>query len=121
MMRYPSAIAGLFTVVFLVGLAIYAMIAIPYSQAIILWRGGEDIWYQNPKFAAPAWFNNFTKLKQPVSFVMKEGDPGIEKIVVPGEQDTSRITITYTFDFSYDAFPQEILLYFNAKYNERFK
>lgn len=119
MLLYPSAIAGLLTVVFLVGLAIYAMIAIPYKQALILWRGGEDIWYQNPKFAAPAWFNNFTKVKQPVSFVMKDGDPGIEKVVVPGDQNTSRITLTYSFDFSYDAFPQEILLYFDAKYIEK--
>ncbi|MBC7877335.1 MAG: ABC transporter permease [Anaerolineales bacterium] len=119
LVRYPSAIAGLVSVFLLFALAAYAMIAIPYSQALLLWRGGEDVWYQNPKFAAPSWFNYFAKVKQPVSFVMDETSAGAEKVVEVGEQNTSRINITYTFDFSYDAFPQEILLYFDANYKEK--
>lgn len=119
MLRYPTAIAGLITVLLLIGLAIYAMIAIPYKQALILWRGGEDVWYQNPKFAAPAWYNYFTREKQPVSFVMNDDDAGAIKEVIKGEQNTSRINITYTFEYPYDAYPQDILLYFTSKFQEK--
>jgi peptide/nickel transport system permease protein len=117
--RYPTAIVGLITVFSLIGLAIYAMIAIPYGEALILWRGGEDVWYRNPKFAAPAWYNHFTREKQPVSFVLNEGDPGVVKEVIQGDQSTSRVNITYTFDYPYDAYPQDILLYFTTTFQEK--
>jgi len=58
---YPSAIMGLLVVLLLIFTAIYAMVKIPYRDAIRMWRGGEDVWYQNPKFAAPAWINLFSK------------------------------------------------------------
>jgi peptide/nickel transport system permease protein len=45
--RYPSAIAGLFIVFLLVLVSIYAVITIPYREAITLWRGGEGTW-RNP-------------------------------------------------------------------------
>jgi peptide/nickel transport system permease protein len=57
--KYPSAIAGAIIILVLVGISIYAVIAIPYSRAIVLWRGGEDIWYQNPKLVPPEWTNFF--------------------------------------------------------------
>ena len=60
-LRYPSAIIGLITVFLFTALAVYAIIALPYSKAIELWRGGEDVWYQNPKYAAPLWTNYFSR------------------------------------------------------------
>jgi peptide/nickel transport system permease protein len=118
-LRYPSAIAGLVVVSLLVATAIYAMIKIPYQEAIDLWRGGEEAWYQNPKFAPPSWFNYFSSEKLPVSFAVKSSDGSMNKVITPGGQDTSRIDITYTFDFSYDGYPQEMILYFNSKYAEK--
>jgi peptide/nickel transport system permease protein len=56
-LRYPSAVVGLVLILLMFVVAIYAMIAIPYPEAIRLWRGGEEIWYKNPRFAPPAWFN----------------------------------------------------------------
>ena len=41
--RYPSAITGLLIITALIALAIYTVIAIPYSEGISLWRGGEDM------------------------------------------------------------------------------
>jgi peptide/nickel transport system permease protein len=118
-LRYPSAIIGLITVFLFTSLAIYAMIAIPYSKAIELWRGGEEVWYQNPKYAAPLWVNYFSREKQPVSFILNDSDAAMQKEVIKGEQATSRINITYTFDFPYDSFPQDIILYFTATYKEK--
>lgn len=118
--RYPSAIAGSIVILLLVALAIFAMIKIPYSEAIRLWRGGEEIWYQNPKNAPPAWMNLFTAKKQPVSFAVKTGgDDGMTKTVTYGAQDTSSIEISYTFDFNYDVLPQDLMLYFTTKFTAK--
>src|SRR5215208_2467127 len=105
LLRYPSAIVGMIVIFILVFTAIYTLVKIPYNEAIRLWRGGEDVWYQNPKFAPPAWFNLFSKTKLPESFVVSSKDGTMTKVVTVGEQDTSRIDITYTFNYAYDSFP----------------
>jgi len=118
-LRYPSAVAGLASVLLLVLLSIYAMIAIPYSKAIALWRGGEEVWYANPKFAPPAWINYFRSVKLPVSFHANSADGGLEKLVTPGSQDTATVKISYTFDFEADAYPQELMVYFTTTYQDK--
>jgi peptide/nickel transport system permease protein len=118
-LRYPTAIAGLVIISSLVGLAIYAVIKIPYSQAINMWRGGEEIWYKNPKFAPPAWFNLFSSTKQPVSFAVSTTDGGMAKTVTPGAQGTSTVDMAYSFDFEYDEYPQEMMVYFTSKFAQK--
>jgi peptide/nickel transport system permease protein len=117
--RYPSAIAGLVVVLLLVITAIYAVVAIPYDEAIRLWRGGEDVWYQNPKFAPPEWTNFFSSKKLPVSFDVSTAKSSMTKLVTTGVDNTSTIDIHYTFDFAYDGYPQEMILYFTTKYHEK--
>ncbi len=119
LLRYPSAILGIAVVMLLVFQAIYAMVTIPYNEAIRLWRGGEEVWYQNPKYAPPIWMNFFSSKKLPVSFAVSTAKGTMEKTVTPGEQGTGTIDIAYKFDFSYDDFPQEMLLYFNTEYTEK--
>ena len=41
LLRYPSAILGLVIIFFLMGVAVYALVTIPYSEAVRLWRGGR--------------------------------------------------------------------------------
>ncbi|HBF41626.1 MAG TPA: ABC transporter permease, partial [Anaerolineaceae bacterium] len=119
--HYPTAMAGVIMIMLLILLAVYALIKIPYGEAIRLWRGGEDVWYMNPKTAPPAWFNFFSDKKQPVSFAVKSGDTegSLMKTVTPGGQDTTAIDFSYTFDFQYDDFPQDLLLYFNTTYKSK--
>lgn len=119
LMQYPSAVFGLVIVLILLAVSIYAPLKISYSEAIRLWRGGEEVWYQNPKNAPPAWFNYFTKKKLPVSFAVKGGEDDFEKTVTPGEQNTTAIDFNYMLDFNYDEYPQEILLYFDTKFVEK--
>src|SRR5512140_1161235 len=114
-LRYPSALIGLFIISLLVITAVYAVIKIPYQQAIELWRGGETVWYQNPKFAPPAWYNLFTSKKEPESFAVSTAKGTMNKVVETGAQDTSTFTINYSFDFQADNYPQELLVYFNTK------
>ena len=106
-------------VVALVVLAAYAMITIPYNEAIRLWRGGEEVWYQNPKFAPPAWINYFSSKKYSESFAVRTIDRSIVKEVTPGAEGTSTVSVSYAFDFSSDFYPQEMLIYFTSKYQEK--
>ena len=120
LLRYPSAIFGSVIILFLLGVSAYALVKIPYSEAVRLWRGGESVWYQNPKYAAPAWFNFFTSKKQPVSFAVDTADGSMAKTVTPGDQNISTVDIKYSFDYNYDGFPQEMILYFTPKMVEKF-
>jgi peptide/nickel transport system permease protein len=117
--RYPSAIAGLVLIGLLVAISIYAIITIPYSKAIALWRGGEEVWYANPKFAPPAWINFFRRDKLPESFHVGSADGGMTKVVTPLDANTSAIDISYEFDYQADSYPQELMVYFTAVYTEK--
>jgi peptide/nickel transport system permease protein len=115
--RYPSAILGLAIIALLVGLAIYTVITIPYSEAIRLWRGGEDVWGQNPRLAPPAWFNLFSRVQRSETFVLDSRDPELStKTLETFAPDSAEVTILYTFDYPYDEFPQELTLFFEAQY-----
>ena len=118
-LRYPSALAGLALVLLLALTAIYAVVKIPYNEAIRLWRGGEEVWYQNPKFAPPAWFNLFLSRKLPVSFAASTAKGTMTKTVTPGAQHTGTVDISYAFDFSSDEYPQEMELYFTTKFQTK--
>jgi peptide/nickel transport system permease protein len=119
LLYYPSAILGMLVVFLLVFTAIYAMVKIPYREAIRLWRGGEDVWYQNPKFAPPAWINLFSKSKYAESFAVRTSDETMTKEVTPGAEGTSTMEVSYTFDFSSDYYPQDMILYFTSTYQEK--
>jgi peptide/nickel transport system permease protein len=115
---YPSAVIGLFMVSLLVFTAIYAMIKIPYADAIRLWRGGEDVWYENPKFAPPAWINFFSAKKYAESFSVRTTDGSISKEVKAGT-DSTTITASYAFNFTYDYFPQDMILYLTSSFQTK--
>ena len=119
LMLYPSAIAGILVVVLLFAVAAYTMITIPYSEAIRLWRGGEDVWYQNPKFAPPAWFNYFSNKKYAESFAVNSADGSIPKSVISGDNNFSTVEMSYEFDFQYDFYPQDVILYFTSDFDEK--
>jgi peptide/nickel transport system permease protein len=117
--RYPSAIVGLIIVILMVIFAIYTVIALPYTQAITLWRGGEDVWYMNPKYAPPEWTNWFKAKKEPVSFNVSTEDGKMKKVVTDLSADSKSIKMTYTFDFEADNYPQDVMLYFDNTYQDK--
>jgi peptide/nickel transport system permease protein len=119
LLRYPSAIVGGILIILLLVIAAYALATIPYSEAVRLWRGGEDVWYQNPKYAAPAWFNLFSSKKEPVSFSVNTADGSMTKTVTANSADVSTVNITYSFDYTYDGFPQEMSLYFTTIFKKK--
>ena len=117
--RYPSAVAGMVIIAALVGLSIYTIISMPYSEAIRLWRGGEEIWHENPKNAQPAWVNLFKKSKLPETIVLNSKDGSATKSVKAVSAALTDVTISFAFEYPYDAFPQELVVYFTAVYSEQ--
>jgi peptide/nickel transport system permease protein len=116
--RYPSAIAGLVIIMALIALAIYTVVAIPYSQGINLWRGGEDIWVENPRNARPSWVNFFSGKRLPKTMVVST-EQGAAKNVRPLPGGLRAVEIVLPFDYQYDAFPSEINLFLKAEFKER--
>jgi len=119
LLRYPSAVAGLVIVLGLVVLSIYAVIAIPYDDAIRLWRAGQEVWYKTPKNAQPAWVNYFRQDKLPETLVLSSKDGTASKTVVKEDNGNKNIVLTYNFDYSYDTYPQELSLYFTSQYQDK--
>jgi peptide/nickel transport system permease protein len=119
LLRYPSAVASLVLILLMLIASLFTMITIPYNEAIRLWRGSEDDWYKYPKQAAPIWLNYFYTKKQPVSFFLnstEEQEGVVSKQVETRDDGSKKITITYTFDYFYDNFPQDLVLYTDSNY-----
>jgi len=108
--RYPSAIAGLSLIAFLVGVAIYAVIAIPYGQALDLWRGGEH-WRMHPVNAGPVWVDRLMGGNQPRTIITSSRDALIEEVAFDGGR---QVRIPLDLDYRYGDFPSEINLFLNA-------
>ncbi len=117
--RYPSAVGGLAIILLLVLVALYTVFAIPYQEAIQLWRGGENVWAEYPKNASPIWYNWFTSADLPRTVVL---DSQAEDVSVTMEQVSEDIRdqiITFSFDYQADAFPQELIIFFNTTFVEK--
>jgi len=71
------------------------------------------------RYPPPVWMNLFTAKKQPVSFVINSKTGNMTRTVKPHSDGSSTITTTYTFDYPYDGFPQDVILYFNAQFKAK--
>ncbi len=114
--QYPSAILGLIVIAFLLAVSIYTVIALPYHQAVAMWRGDNNIWQRTPTSALPSWVNFFRRgdLPPTLSFnsaeytQVRELDDGLRDEIIP-----------FTFTYDYADFPQDIVLDVTAQYNVR--
>jgi len=113
--RYPSAMAGVFVMLLLVLMSIYAVVRYPYSQAITLWRAGEMVWLENPRNAAPKWFNWFgADLPETIILTPEKGRVLATEALGGGGK---RQTVLYTFDYPWKGgFPREISIFFESTY-----
>jgi peptide/nickel transport system permease protein len=116
--RYPSAVVGLAIIVALILVAIYTIIAIPYGEAVRLWRGGEDVWYSTPKNASPSWTNWFRGDKLPNTIVMSTQNGDAEKTYTT-EGDSTEIAFSFVFEYEYDSFPDELSVIFTTQFEEK--
>jgi peptide/nickel transport system permease protein len=116
--RYRSAVFGMAIIGALVVMAIYAVITIPYSEAIRLWRGAGGIWDKTPRNAWPRWVNLFPGVNLPETLILSSKEEG-SKSVQPLDGGVSKVEILFEFDYGYDDFPKEISFFFEPKYDKR--
>lgn len=116
--RYPSAIAGLVIIFLLLLQAIYALISIPHSEAVRLWRAGPGVWEEAPRLAPPAWTNFFTRQKLPPTMIFNSAEMPETKTSEPLGEGRD-IIITFTFDYPYDAFPQDLIVFFQTSFDSK--
>ena len=117
--QYPSAIVGLIIVGFFIVVAIYTVIAIPYPEALRLWRGGEDVVQTNPRNARPVWMNWFSSDNLPPTQVLSSTDAGVDIELNAISEDIDEKIVTLTFDYDYDAFVPEMTFFFDASFVEK--
>lgn len=117
--RYPSAIAGLVIIFFLLVISIVAVVTIPYNRAIEMWRGSEDMWYRNPKNAPPEWTNLFRAQDLPVSFTLSTAEGTAEEIITENPDGSKKVLTDFTFDYNYADFPQEVALFIKSTYSKK--
>lgn len=117
--RYPSAVIGLIIISLLLMVSVMTPIFIPYNEAIRLWRGGENVWRENPSFAWPLWYNWFTQTDLPATIVFRSADGDGERVEERISESTREVRFVYEFDFPYDEFPPELILFSNARYQSK--
>jgi len=118
---YRSGVFGLAFLLLLVLISAYAVVAIPYGEAVALWRGEKGVYLENPRNAQPTWINYFGS-DLPPTIKLDSSDteaPGVTKrlLPVPGT-DLSLLRIVLSFDYEHRGFPTEVNLFFKSKYNE---
>ena len=112
--RYPAAVAGLAIIALLVAVSIYTVIAIPYSRALDLWRGG-DVWRMHPVNARPVWVDRLTGGNLPPTITVSSRTAAAEELAFAGGR---QLRIPLEFDYDYDAFPSEINLFLSASFED---
>ena len=74
MAHYPSAVIGFTIIAALICASVATVILIPYDEAIALWRGEHNVWYQNPIKAPPEWVNLFRVEDLPKTIALDSRD-----------------------------------------------
>lgn len=112
--RYPSAIGGLAIILFLVLLALYTVVTIPYGEALEKWRGGE-MWRNTPVNAGPVWVDRLMGGDKPVTRVIhSENAETVEAPFEGGRQ----LRIPLEFSYNNGDFPSEINLFLESRNSE---
>lgn len=121
--KYRSAVFGMAIIGALIAIAIYAVVTIPYDNAINLWRGGEEIWGDYPRNALPEWVNLFASNTLAPSMVLNSTDPKQAGTITKSSQKVSEemqtADIAIPFDWNSDGFPSELNLFLTAKYDKK--
>jgi peptide/nickel transport system permease protein len=114
--QYPTAVIGLIIIGLLLVISVITPLVMPYSEAVRLWRGGESVWRDYPRNAAPAWRNWFTSRDLAASVIINSAEGDIEPSIEQVSDTTREARFTFEFDFPYDTFPPEVILFASADY-----
>lgn len=118
--RYPSALFGLAIIILLIAGSITALVVYPYEQIGAVWSS-ERLSGQAkiPRLAQPEWFNLFRGEKLLSVARFDESNPAVTRIEEPLDNGWTQVQLTYTIDYAYDGFPQEMFLYIDSHFVEK--
>ena len=119
LLRYPSAVVGMTIILGLAVVSVYAVISIPYTEAVRLWRGGEDVWSDSPKNAWPVWYNWVVGARLPETLVLNGGDEEVSRTTKVLSGEVTQVGVTFVFDYFYDDFPPEMVLFLETQYERK--
>lgn len=118
--HYRSAILGLLIIAFLLAVAAYTVITLPYDQAIQLWRAGEEVWGDYPRNAVPEWMNLFANnTLAPTIVVDSRNNANVKKQSQEVSADMHTADFVLPFEYTSDGFPDEINLFLSAKFQQK--
>jgi peptide/nickel transport system permease protein len=95
------------------------VIAIPYSEAIKRWQPQTEEKYLVPKNALPVWVNYFRKDTLPPTITQNSATGDAVKVFSPESNGMVSETITYTIDYPYGGFPEDMLITFDGQYEKK--
>lgn len=104
--RYPSAVAGMAVILFLVAMAVYTVVAIPYAQVLQEWRAG-DHWRMHPVNARPVWTDRLMGGNAPPTMTIPISTQTVQSAKFEGGR---QLRAELPFDFIHDDFPSELTL-----------
>ena len=110
LLSYKSAVIGIAILIFLVGLSLFSILATPYSQAGEIWND-KNKWIKYPRNALPEWYNYFSDKKLPPNIVL--GAHAAERSI---ENGFVKLIYYDKFNYNYDDFPSEIIIFTNTTY-----
>lgn len=116
--QYPTAVAGMALIAALILLSIYTLIAIPYGEAIRLWRGGENVWQESPRNASPVWLNWLPGRNLPTTLILDSSTQPESKTAVEIADGLYQVNIVFPFEFHFDGFPKELTLFLTSRFDE---
>ena len=107
----------MFIILGLIGIGVYAMVTVPLSEAVTLWRGADQVWSDTPRYAQPAWTNIFRSKKLPETFVVRTND--VKSTTETLGEAMWRETTVLEFDYDYSKFPSELNFFYDVVYDTR--
>jgi peptide/nickel transport system permease protein len=117
--HYPTASVGLLFICGLVVSSIYVLIAYPYQDAVRRWNYEMHLNVTNPKLATPEWFNLFRRQTLPNTIILDSDDPRTIRSESDIAEGMSEIIYTFSFDYPYTGFPEELVLSLEPDYQDR--
>jgi peptide/nickel transport system permease protein len=69
--------------------------------------------------ALPVWVNLFRRNDLPKTIVLDSRTGDAEKLLGPESNGVRTVTLTYSFEYPYTEFPQNVVIYYHPQYEEK--
>ena len=119
LLKDKLGLAGIILLIFLIIFSIYAVYTIPYSKAISLWRGENNVWIETPRNARPYWYKYLVGKNLPQNIVVdsRYDKANVIKVITPiPRTNLSQYYLEMSFNYPYDDFPSELNIFFHSNF-----